>query len=158
MQKDGGELMIANRSAPGAMIVNLCYADLETAIAWLCNAFGFVERYRYGPPEETIGAQLQLGGALVMLFGPRIGHGVAEDFTFRPPGPDEGSHAVTVRVASVDAHHDRARRAGARILLPPQTYEFGERQYSTQDLEGRLWTFTQSVTDVAPETWGARVP
>ena len=29
----------------------------------------------------------------------------------------------------------------------------GERQYSVLDLEGHLWTFTQSVADVDPRDW-----
>ena len=50
--------MIENRSAPGPMIASLCYEDLEQAIAWLDEAFGFVEQYRYGPPDGIVGAQL----------------------------------------------------------------------------------------------------
>jgi uncharacterized glyoxalase superfamily protein PhnB len=150
--------MVTNRSAPGHLIANLCYDDVDKAITWLCDTFGFVERYRYGPPDETIGAQLKLGEALVMLFGPRTGHGSAEDFAFRTPRPNEASHSVSVHVDDVDAHHAHARSRGARILLAPETYPFGERQYSVEDCGGHLWTFTQSVADVAPEDWGARVP
>ena len=122
--------MFTNRSARGTTIVNLCYEDLEAVIARLCAAFGFVERYRYGPPDEAVGAQLRLGYAVVMLFGPGIGHGVAADVAFRPPRRNEASHAVSIRVGDVDAHHDRASARGARILLAPETYPFGERQYS----------------------------
>ena len=149
--------MIENRSAPGAMIVNLCYGDVEKAIAWLCDTFGFVERYRYGPADQVVGAQLSLGGAIVMLFGPRIGHGAADSFEFRAPRPNEGSHSVGIRVEDVHAHHARAVECGARVLLPPETYQFGERQYSAEDFAGHLWTFSQSVADVAPADWGARV-
>jgi uncharacterized glyoxalase superfamily protein PhnB len=137
------------------MTVNLCYARLPEAITWLCDVFGFVERFRYGPPGEVAGAQLSLGGALVMVFGPRVGHGAADQFRFRAPNPNEASHAVSVRVDDVDSHHRRSVERGARVLLTPQTYEFGERQYSVEDLEGHLWTFTESVADVPPAAWGA---
>ena len=33
-------------------------------------------------------------------------------------------------------------------------HAYGERQYSVRDLGGHLWTFTESVADVAPESWG----
>ena len=36
----------------------------------------------------------------------------------------------------------------------PADYSYGERQYSVLDPAGHLWTFTQSVADVTPETWG----
>jgi uncharacterized glyoxalase superfamily protein PhnB len=62
-----------------------------------------------------------------------------------------------VPVDDVDAHCDRARQFGARILSPPRTCEFGERQYSVEDLAGYRWTFSQSVADVNPEDWGAVV-
>jgi uncharacterized glyoxalase superfamily protein PhnB len=153
-----GETMIENRSAPGAMIANLCYEDLEKAITWLCDTFGFTERFRYGSPDEVHGAQLRLGDATVMLFGPRIGHGAAENFVFRAPRENAGSHSISIRVEDVDSHHARASELGARILLPPETYQFGERQYSVEDLGRHLWTFSQSVADVAPEAWGASTP
>jgi len=147
-----------NRSAPGVMAANLCYDGLEKAIAWLCDTFGFVERFRYGPPDQVTGAQLRLGDAIVMVFRPSVGHGAAETFQFRAPHRNEGSHSITIRVSDVDAHHARAKAAGARVLLPPQSYPFGERQYSVEDVAGRIWCFSQSVADVPPEQWGARVP
>jgi uncharacterized glyoxalase superfamily protein PhnB len=150
--------MIENRSAPGAVVPNLCYDDVTAAARWLCDVFGFSERYRYGPNNEVIGAQLALGDAIVMLFGPRRGHGDAADFEFHPPRRGASSHAITIRVDDVDRHHDRARASGAQVLLPLQTYAFGERQYSVEDFAGRLWTFSQSVADVPPEDWGATLP
>lgn len=60
-------------------------------------------------------------------------------------------------VEDVDRHHDHAPVRGARVLLGPETDAFGERRYSVEDFAGRLWTFSQSVADVAQEEWGARV-
>jgi len=140
------------------MVANLCYDDLDAAITWLCDTFGFVERFRYGSSKRVVGAQLQLGEAIVMLFGPRTGHGAASEFVFRAPRADERNHSVTIRVDDADRHHAHASARGARILLAPQTYQFGERQYSVEDLAGHVWTFSQSVADVAPEDWGAQVP
>jgi uncharacterized glyoxalase superfamily protein PhnB len=50
---------------------------------------------------------------------------------------------------------ERARAFGARIISPPATYPFGERQYTAEDTEGHRWSFTQSVADIAPGAWGA---
>jgi uncharacterized glyoxalase superfamily protein PhnB len=54
----------------------------------------------------------------------------------------------------VDAHHDRATKAGATILGAPTDYPYGERQYTAHDLGGHLWTFSQSIADVDPADWG----
>jgi hypothetical protein len=32
--------------------------------------------------------------------------------------------------------------------------EYGERQYSAEDLAGHRWTFSETLADVAPEEWG----
>jgi uncharacterized glyoxalase superfamily protein PhnB len=67
------------------------------------------------------------------------------------------THAVMVRVADVRAHHDRAKTAGARITNPPTDYPFGERQYSALDLAGHRWTFSESIADIDPGTWGGEL-
>ena len=56
-----------------------------------------------------------------------------------------------VRVGDVDAHHKRARKEGARILQPPADHPYGERQYTVEGLGGHVWTFSQTIADVAPE-------
>ena len=68
---------------------------------------------------------------------------------------DSPNHCtVMVRVENVDAHHEHARNSGARILRPPTTFPFGERQYSVEDIGGHQWRFTQSISDVDPVEWG----
>ena len=62
-----------------------------------------------------------------------------------------------VRVENIDEHCARAQRFGARILSPPDSKPFGERQYNAEDLEGHRWAFTESVADVQPEAWGGIV-
>jgi uncharacterized glyoxalase superfamily protein PhnB len=59
-----------------------------------------------------------------------------------------------VRVSDVDAHCEHARAHGARIVMEPTTFEYGERQYTADDDAGHRWTFSQTLDDVAPEAWG----
>jgi uncharacterized glyoxalase superfamily protein PhnB len=147
--------MVANRSAPpGAVVPSLCYPDVQAAIAWLCDVFGFREHLRWGP-TATPTAQLQLGGGAIFVRGPRAGS--ADATALRPPLPDGGSHTIMVAVDDVDRHHDHSAAHGAQITLELQTHPFGERQYSAIDLAGHEWTFTQSVGDVDPVDWGATV-
>jgi len=52
------------------------------------------------------------------------------------------------------AHCERARAHGARILLEPTDFEYGERQFTAQDPAGHRWTFSETLADIAPEQWG----
>jgi len=129
--------VIANRSAPGATVIPvLGYADVAHASDWLCEAFGFTERLRIADHR----AQLVFGDGAVIVT---------------ELGEHSGPSTVQVRVESADAHHERAAAAGARILNPPTDYPYGERQYSAEDLGGHRWTFSESIADVDPESWGA---
>jgi uncharacterized glyoxalase superfamily protein PhnB len=59
-----------------------------------------------------------------------------------------------VRVDDASAHCERAREHGARIVMEPTDFEYGERQYTAEDLAGHQWTFSETLADVAPEEWG----
>jgi uncharacterized glyoxalase superfamily protein PhnB len=132
----------SNRSIPASQVIpELAYPDVGTAADWLCNAFGFAPRLRIA--DHRI--QLTYGSGALVLVGAEAA--AAE------PGV-LATHSVLVRVDDADAHHARARAAGARISSPPTTYPFGERQYSAFDLFGHRWTFSQSVADVHPREWG----
>jgi uncharacterized glyoxalase superfamily protein PhnB len=136
--------MKSNRSIPTATVIPvLIYPDVREAVAWLSAAFGFVERVRIG---ENHRAQLRFGDGAV------IGSDVRHDRRALRPG--EVTHSVMVRVESVRTHCERAREHGARILMEPTDFEYGERQYTTEDLAGHQWTFSETLVDVAPETWG----
>ena len=59
-----------------------------------------------------------------------------------------------VRVEDARSHCERARQHGARILMEPKDFEYGERQYNAEDFAGHHWTFSETIRDVAPEEWG----
>src|ERR1700744_3582519 len=64
------------------------------------------------------------------------------------------NHRIQIRVEDALAHCERARQNGAIILTEPTDHMYGERQYNAQDFYGHLWDFTETIADVAPETWG----
>jgi uncharacterized glyoxalase superfamily protein PhnB len=128
--------MLSNRSCPRSTVIpELPYDDVGEAARWLCAAFGFTIRIRIGNHR----VQLNVGDGAVVVT---------------EKGELPASSTVMVRVEDVDAHHERARQNGARILRPPTTFPFGERQYSAADPGGHQWRFTQSVADVDPAQWG----
>jgi uncharacterized glyoxalase superfamily protein PhnB len=136
--------MKANRSIPAATVIPvLTYPDVRHAVAWLSAAFGFVERVRIGEDHR---AQLRFGDGALVVADARGDR--------RPPRAGEVTHSVMVRVDDATAHCGTARERGARILMEPTDFQYGERQYSAQDPFGHQWTFTETLRDIAPEEWG----
>ncbi len=134
----------ANRSIPPATVIPvLIYPDVREAVEWLGAAFGFVERVQIG---ENHRSQLMFGDGAVIVGDVR--------YDRRPPRAGEVTHSVMVRVEDAEAHCARARAHGARILMEPRDFEYGERQYTAEDPAGHQWTFSETLADVAPEEWG----
>src|SRR5829696_5628520 len=137
--------MINNRSLPSATVIPvLVYPDVRAAVAWLGEAFGFQERVRIGEDHRS---QMRIGADGAVIVADVRGEQ-------QPPQAGIVTHLVKVRVLDVDAHLERARRHGARVLQEPTEYEYGERECTVEDLAGHRWQFTQTIRDVAPEEWG----
>jgi uncharacterized glyoxalase superfamily protein PhnB len=133
-----------NRSIPSAVVIPvLIYPDVRAAVSWLSEAFGFVERVRIGEDHRS---QLSFGDGAVIIGDVRNER--------QPPRAGEVTHSVMVRVDDASAHCERARAHGARILMEPTDFEYGERQYAAEDPAGHHWTFSETIADVAPEAWG----
>ena len=139
--------MQPNRSMPSASVIPvLTYPDVREAVAWLCSAFGFHERLRIGDSHRS---QLVAGeGAVIVadVTGDR-----------HSPEPGNVTHSVMVRVVDLDSHHARSRAHGARIVMEPTTFQYGERQYGAEDLAGHRWTFSETVADIDPKDWGGEL-
>lgn len=131
--------MMINRSMPpGTVIPELPYPDIAAAVAWLQSAFGFTERLRIADHRSQIS----------------VGDGSVVAVRARSPF---GRCSVIVRVENVDEHYRRALRSGVPVSGPPDTFPYGERQYTARDPAGHSWTFSQSVADVDPADWGGRL-
>jgi uncharacterized glyoxalase superfamily protein PhnB len=116
----------------------LSYRDAAAALDWLETAFGFERTQDHRDDSGTvIHAELSYGDGRVMLGS---GEPPADD----PSREDESSprgHGIYVVVEDVDASHERAVAAGARVVYPPEDTEFGTRRHRVLDLEGYEWSF-----------------
>jgi uncharacterized glyoxalase superfamily protein PhnB len=111
----------------------LRYRDARAAIDFLVNAFGFEEANVHTGEDGEIGhAELRFGPNLLMLGSAREG----STWPQRPSG-----YALYVVVADPDAHHDRAKAAGAEIVMALTDQDYGSREYGARDPEGNLWSF-----------------
>ena len=122
---------------PGVIIPELPYDDVRVAAAWLSRAFGFKERLRIGNHR----CQLTFGKSSIVAIERK----------------EPGISHVLVHVEDVHSHHARAKESGAQIIDPPTNYPFGERQYTVEDIGGHRWTFSQTIADVDPGTWGGEL-
>ncbi|HUN79017.1 MAG TPA: VOC family protein [Solirubrobacteraceae bacterium] len=116
----------------------LRYRDANAAIEWLGRAFGFQEKVVHrGEHSEVNHAELALGTGIVMLGQARpagwLGGGASD--------ARASTMSVYVVVADPDAHHERARAAGAEIVRELTDEDYGSREYSARDPEGNLWSF-----------------
>jgi uncharacterized glyoxalase superfamily protein PhnB len=135
----------SNRSIPASTVIPvLIYPDVREAVAWLTEAFAFVERLQIGEDHRS---QMNVGDGGAVILGDVRGDRV-------PPRPGEATHSVLVRVDDANAHRARACAHGAEITMEPTDFEYGERQYSAADPWGHQWTFSQTLEDVDPATWG----
>ena len=144
--------MMKNRSVPtDLMLPHLTYQNVGSALVWLTKAFGFAEHYRYGGDGEQFdGAQMHLGDAWIMINNARPGR-------VSPAMAGHETQRLTVFVEDVDAHFERAKSAGAKIVEDLHETIYGERQYGAEDLEGHHWIFSRHARDVSPDEWGATI-
>lgn len=124
----------------------LSYRDPKAALDWLGEAFGFELTMAIDGPEPSQGHyEMGYEGRGRLMIG-----GEWNDWT-RSPASVEGFNTSSVHVAvdrDIDAHCERARAAGARILVEPSDQFYGDRVYRCVDPEGHQWTFAMPVRTV----------
>lgn len=123
------------------IIPTIRYRNAAEAIEWLCDAFGFEKHLIVSDDSAEIAhAQLTLGTGMIML-------GSAGDKPFdrlQAPLSEEDSvvsQSPYVVISDVDAHHAKAVKAGARVVMEPEDQDYGGRHYSCRDPDGNLWNF-----------------
>jgi uncharacterized glyoxalase superfamily protein PhnB len=116
------------------MYPGLKYENGPAAIDWLTRAFGFKPLVVIPGSNGTVEhAELTFGQDVIML-GSSKGRNEAETW-------GNARQSINVTIDDPDAHHARAVKAGAKIVVPLANTHYGARAYSAHDLEGHVWTF-----------------
>jgi uncharacterized glyoxalase superfamily protein PhnB len=118
----------------------LRYRNAPAAIEWLCRTFGFDKQLVVPNEDGTIAhAQLSFGNGMIML-----GSVLKTEFGKLMKQPDEIGGAETqssyLVVSDADLVYQRAKAAGAEILMEIKDEDYGGRGFSCRDLEGHLWS------------------
>ncbi len=124
----------------------LQYADAPAAIAWLEAAFGFRTVMSHTDGKGGIvHAELRLGRGMVMLGSCQT----EGPFALIPPKQaGHTTQGIYVVVKEIDALYDRARAAGAEIVMEIRDTEYGSRDFAARDPEGHLWSFGTYMPDL----------
>ncbi|WP_433478868.1 VOC family protein [Spirillospora sp. CA-142024] len=99
--------------------------DPAKSMEWLEKAFGFEPIGVYKDDAgDIVHAEMRYDTGLFM-FGKA----------------DTAKAAVYVAIDDPDAHHDRAKAAGAEIFRELTDQDYGSRDYAARDLDGNEWYF-----------------
>ena len=131
------------------------YDDAAAAIDWLCRAFGFEVRLRIeGEGGRIEHSELLFDDGVIMIGSSGGGSTRPIPLPCRSPRSLGGANTQSIMayVDDVEAHCARARAAGAKIIEPPETHDYGEeywvdRGYRAEDPEGHQWWFYQRLRD-----------
>ncbi|MFZ2029862.1 MAG: VOC family protein [Vitreimonas sp.] len=128
----------------------LSYKDPKAAFRWLEEAFGFEPLMVILDGDGNLAHSEMIFGSSVVMIG--------TEWTakHRSPQSIDGINTQTVHIQvedDVDAHCERARKAGAKILQEPETQFYGDRTYRCTDLEGHIWTIGQTVQRMESSEW-----
>ena len=142
------ETLLRGRIAPWSNVPQflapyLFYEDVAGAAHFLQTAFGFQLGFTSPDPSGGLAhAQLLHGSGLLML-----GHAGSGGLGLVKKASSLGAlhAAVYVFVDDVDAHHERAKGAGAKVLLTPADQPWGDRMYCAVDPEGQFWMFARRL-------------
>jgi uncharacterized glyoxalase superfamily protein PhnB len=112
----------------------LRYRDGHAAIDWLVRVFGFEAQGVFDAPDGGVGhAELRFGPGVIGLNSAASTPAASPWSAVR--------QGIYVCVKDADAHHDRARDAGADIVSPLTDQSYGSRDFAVRDPGGHLWGF-----------------
>jgi PhnB protein len=121
--------------------LRLSYGDEQAILAFLTDAFGFVERARISAPDGGVMSWLGLQDALFM-----IGRASPAELRYSPKENGKPTAMLNLWIDDIDAHRERAISHGARIVEPPPTNALDKfRSYTALDPEGNHWRFMQRM-------------
>jgi uncharacterized glyoxalase superfamily protein PhnB len=126
---------MSTRTSTTSFYPNLLYRDAEAAMKWLEQTLGFERREDHRDDDgNVVHAELALGDAVLMLGTAAVGR---EPFRSVPAG----GCIIYCALDEVDALYERAREAGADVVLELTDTDYGSRDFTVRDPEGNLWAF-----------------
>jgi uncharacterized glyoxalase superfamily protein PhnB len=140
---------MSNTSPRPAFGSAIYYRDPFAALDWLEKAFGFRRQFVVTSADGKLAhSEMRFEDGYVMICGGWPG------MPYSSPADIEGKNTQSVHVqlkSGLDAHCERARSAGAKIVREPDDQFYGDRVYAAVDPEGHVWSFGQTIREVTRE-------
>lgn len=112
-----------------------------TDISFYEKAFGAVELRKWTNDDNSIHvAELSIDGAVFHLHEEKISAG-----QFNPHGINGTTTLIGLFVSNVDNVMAKAIEAGAIIISPAQSYDYGYRQGEIKDPFGHVWLIEMKI-------------
>ena len=131
-----------------SLVSAVVYRDPKAALKFLEAAFGFELFMLLEDAEGNLAhSEMRLGDSVIM-----VGYEWSDEY--KSPASIGGKNTQTIHIhldADIDAHCERARAAGAEIIMEPADQFYGDRTYRCRDPEGHIWTVSQTVREVSRE-------
>jgi uncharacterized glyoxalase superfamily protein PhnB len=130
------------------------YRDPKAALRWLEEAFGFEPFMVILDKDDTlVHAEMRYGDGVVMV-------GSEWSADHKSPMSLDGKITQCIHIqlpadADVDAHCERVRKTGGRIIAEPEDQFYGDRSYRVADPEGHIWSVSQTKQEMTPDQWDA---
>jgi uncharacterized glyoxalase superfamily protein PhnB len=128
------------------------YQDAKAAFRWLEAAFEFEPLFVLLDADGNLAhSEMTFGHSVVM-----VGNEWSADHRSPKSVGGKNTQSVHVQLAQgedIDAHCERARKAGAEILHEPETQFYGDRTYRARDPEGHIWIFGVTEKKMTPDEW-----
>lgn len=122
----------------------LAYKDAEMAIRWLCDAFGFEEKAVHRSDDgKVIHSELVYKGNMIMVGSSDSGTPYSKLITHpsETGGLETQSPYVVIDHEDIDAHYQKAKDNGAKIIFDLTERDYEGKDYTCYDPGGHLWTF-----------------
>lgn len=136
-----------------AVVPYLSVKDVNASLAFYRQVFGAVDGPNriLMPDGTTAHGEMLIGNSMVMIADESPDWGNLGPTTL-------GGSPVRLHVAvnDVDAVVERARAAGARILIEPSDQFYGHRAARFEAPDGHVWVLGQVIEEVSPEEMQAR--
>lgn len=130
------------KDCKSTVIPAMRYRDAHKAIDFLVEAFGFEKKAVFDGPDNTVmHAELTFGNGMIML-GSESNAGPWKQWMAQP---DEigGRETRTISIVVTDAAavYERAKAAGATIIMDLAEMSYGGKAFACMDPEGHRWSF-----------------
>ncbi len=133
------------------VIPSAVYRDANAAIEWLKRVLGFTEHAVYRTADGMVQhAELLFGNGMFMLGTA----GLNSETAGLNATPEECGGKVTggsyLIVKDCTPAWEQARIAGAEVVLPLRTMDYGGQAFTLRDPEGHLWSLGEYDPWVVP--------